>query len=64
MSVDYINELTGLSTLLMVTIFVDCLMYPALMFWTTRQRYEFKYIALVGVTIGVAIASPVLVSLV
>ena len=57
---DYINELTGLSTLLMVTIFVDCLMYPALMFWTTRQRYEFKYISLVGVTIGVAIASPVL----
>ena len=57
---DYINELTGLSTLLMVTIFIDCLMYPALMFWTTRQRYEFKYIALVGVTVGVAIASPVL----
>ncbi len=57
---DIINELTGLSTLLMVAIFVECLVYPALMFWTTRQRYEFKYIALVFVTIGVAIVSPAL----
>lgn len=57
---EYINELTGLSTLLMTAIFVECLVYPALMFWTTRQRYEFKYIALVGVTIGVAIVSPAL----
>lgn len=57
---EYINELTGLSTLLMVTIFAECLVAPALAFWSARQRYEFKYIALVGVTIGVAIFSPVL----
>ena len=57
---DYINELTGLSTLLMVTIFAECLAAPALAFWSARQRYEFKYIALVGVTVGVAVASPVL----
>jgi O-antigen/teichoic acid export membrane protein len=57
---DYINEITGLSTLLMVTMFTEFLVAPALAFWTTRQRYEFKYIALVGVTIGVAVLSPAL----
>lgn len=57
---DYINELTGLSTLLMVTIFAECLAAPALAFWSARQRYEFKYIALVGVTVGVAFFSPAL----
>lgn len=57
---DIINDLTGLSTLLMLTIFAECLAAPALAFWSARQRYEFKYIALVGVTIGVAIVSPVM----
>ncbi len=57
---DYINELTGLSTLLMVTIFAECLMTPALSFWITRQRYEFKYIVLVCVTVGIAVFSPLL----
>lgn len=57
---DLINELTGLSTLLMLTIFVECFAAPALAFWSARQRYEFKYIALVGVTIGVAFFSPAL----
>ena len=57
---DIINELTGLSTLLMVTIFAECLFAPAVAFWSARQRYEFKYAALVGVTIGVAIISPVI----
>ena len=57
---DNINELTGLSTLLMMTIFAECLAAPALAFWSVRQRYEFKYVALVSVTIGVAVISPVL----
>ena len=57
---DFINEFTGLSTLLMITIFAECLMIPALSFWTARQRYDFKYIALVVVTVGVAVLSPIL----
>jgi O-antigen/teichoic acid export membrane protein len=44
----------------MVTVFAECLAAPALAFWSARQRYEFKYIALVGVTIGVAVFSPAL----
>ena len=55
-----INELTGLSTLLMLAIFAESLAAPALAFWSARQRYEFKYIALVGVTIGVAVLSPII----
>lgn len=54
----YINELTGLSTLLTVVIFAECLTVPALAFWSARQRYEFKYIALVAITLGIAIVSP------
>lgn len=57
---DFINELTGLSTLLVITIFAECLATPALAFWSARQRYEFKYTALVVVTIGVAVLSPTL----
>ncbi len=57
---EFFNELTGLSTLLMVTIFAECLMAPALAFWSARQRYEFKYVALVAVTALNAVASPVL----
>lgn len=57
---EFFNELTGLSTLLMVTIFAECLMAPSLAFWSARQRYEFKYIALVAVTALNAVASPVL----
>ena len=57
---DFFNELTGLSTLLMVTIFAECLMAPALAFWSARQRYEFKYVALVAETVFNAIVSPVI----
>lgn len=39
---DIINDLTGLSTLLMLTIFAECFAAPALAFWSARQRYEFK----------------------
>lgn len=35
-------------------------MAPSLAFWSARQRYEFKYIALVAVTALNAVASPVL----
>ena len=55
-----INELTGLSTLLMLTIFAECLAVPAISFWSARQRYEFKYIALLGVTVFNATVSPIL----
>ncbi len=57
---EQINELTGLSTLLMLTLFAECLAAPALAFWSARQRYEFKYIALVSVTIGITVISPVI----
>ncbi|MBQ6935294.1 MAG: oligosaccharide flippase family protein [Clostridia bacterium] len=57
---EYINELTGLSTLLMLTIFAECLAAPALAFWSARQRYQFRYIALVSVTIGITVISPVI----
>ncbi len=56
---NYINELTGLSTLITLVMFAEFFTMPALSFWTARQRYEFKYAALVGVTIGMSVLSPI-----
>ncbi|MFE0623420.1 lipopolysaccharide biosynthesis protein [Priestia aryabhattai] len=48
---DVINMYTGLSTFLMIVMFVEMLLYPALGFWSARQRFEYKYIKLVIVTL-------------
>ncbi|KKI93259.1 hypothetical protein WQ54_05335 [Bacillus sp. SA1-12] len=45
-----VNAYTGLSTFLMFIMFVEMLLYPALGFWSARQRFEYKYIKLVIVT--------------
>lgn len=37
------NQLTGLSTSLMVLLLVHMFFYPAQEFWLMRQRYEYKY---------------------
>ncbi|MGG3123250.1 oligosaccharide flippase family protein [Priestia megaterium] len=47
---DIINANIGLSTFLMIIMFFEMLIYPALGFWSARQRFEYKYIKLVIVT--------------
>lgn len=39
----YINRLTELPTFIMVAIFAELLVTPAIDFWTTRKRYEYIY---------------------
>lgn len=56
----YINDLTGLSTILMLLMFADFLTAPALAFWSAKQRYEFKYVALVAITLGMSVISPMI----
>ena len=53
-----VNGFTGLSTMLMLVMFADILTAPALAFWSARQRYEFKYVALVILTVAITVLSP------
>ncbi len=50
------NQLLDMSTGLVILLFLDLLCYPALLFWSGRQRYEFKYKKLVLVTILMSVA--------
>ena len=53
-----INQFTGLSTVLMLIMFAEFLTVPAVMFWSARQKYEFKYVALFIYTFIVSVLSP------
>ena len=54
------NSVFNLSTLLVFTMLMECMWQPAFLFWSSRQRYDFKYKKLVGVTILMSVISPVL----
>ena len=54
------NNIFGLSTLVMVVMFSEILFQPALGFWSARQRYEYKYISLVVVTLLFSILNPII----
>ena len=49
------NNITGLSTSLMILMIVQLLFAPAYDFWIMRQRYEYKYLAVGIVSISSAI---------
>ena len=57
---NFFNHIFGLSTLFMVTMFAQMLFEPAYLFWSQRQRYEYKYKLSGCVTIGSAILASVL----
>ena len=44
----YINQFTELGTLVTLVIFTQLLVTPAINFWILRQRYDFKYRAVVA----------------
>lgn len=56
---EFINELTGLNTFLMACIFLSSWSNAVFGFWSARQRVEYRYRALVIVTLVVAISTPV-----
>ncbi|MBQ9200152.1 MAG: oligosaccharide flippase family protein [Lachnospiraceae bacterium] len=51
------NRVLNMSTELVIMMFFDLLCYPALLFWSGRQRYEFKYKWLVIVTLAMTVTS-------
>lgn len=59
-SVEFWNRIFGLSTLFVLSIFIEVLFVPAFNFWTSSQRFDYKYRKLVGISVGIGIASPVI----
>ena len=59
-SMDFWNKIFDLSSIFVLTMFVQLLFEPAYLLWSQRQRYEYKYKSLVAVTIAVSAMSPVL----
>ncbi len=55
-NMSWCNSVLDMSTELVVILFLDLLCYPALLFWSGRQRYEFKYKALVIITFIMSVA--------
>lgn len=53
-----VERLTGLSKSMLIIMFLDMLVFPSVVFWSLRERFEFKYRALVCVTLGMSILSP------
>ena len=57
---DRIDRFTGLSGLLMAVMFLQLLFQPALMLWTNRERFDFRYRLPVIVTLISTVINPVI----
>lgn len=53
------NRLVGLPAIVMVVMFFQVLFTPPLSFWSTRQRFEYKYRKLVAVTLAISVLNPI-----
>lgn len=60
LSYNYLESFIGLPPLLLGLMLVEMALTPALSFWSGRQRFEYKYKALVVLTLLKSIANPVL----
>ena len=56
----FINKFTGLSTVIMLLMFLQIAVEPSIQYWTARNRFEYKYKRVVGVTIGIALSNLIL----
>lgn len=54
------DKVIGLPDIVMLAMFLELLFSPALSFWAAKQRFEYKYAALVGVTLGVSVLGPII----
>ena len=50
----------GLAPIVIILMFIEMAVTPALSFWSGRQRFEYKYQRLVAVTLGKSIVNPLL----
>ena len=59
-SMEFWNQLLGLSTLYMLTMFVELLAIPAFNFWSASQRYDYRYKGLIVASMTISLATPLL----
>lgn len=60
MNRSFFENLLGLSSIFICTIFLQLLVEPAYLFWCSRQRFEYKYKTLVAITLVISFMSPFL----
>ena len=53
------NNLLGLSTIFVLLMFIEMLVTPSLQFWSARQRFDYKYKTLAGITLVKSVLNPV-----
>lgn len=54
------SALIGLAPIFIFLMFIEMAVTPALHFWSGRQRFEFQYKKLVGITLAKSVANPLL----
>lgn len=57
---DFFNSVIGFSTPLILVMFAQLLVIPALNYWMAKQRFDYKYKKLVLITILMSIITPLL----
>lgn len=56
---DFFNPLLGLSTTLMIAMFLEFFFVPAYTIWSAGQRFDFGYQKLAAVTVTVTVITPI-----
>ncbi len=59
-SMPYANRMLGMTTPLVLMLFAELMVTPALQFWSAYNRFEYKYKNIVAVTLIKSIANPLL----
>mgnify|MGYP002545821332 CR=1 FL=1 len=55
-----LNVLFGLSTVIMLAMFLEMAMTPALGLWSGKKRFEYRYREVIGITLLMSFANPVI----
>ena len=54
------NSIMGLTTTMMLCMFIHMLFEPSIEYWTARKRFEYDYKNAVGLSLGIAFLNPAL----
>lgn len=55
---DFWNQVFGLSSFFVIAMFLELLLAPAFTFWSARERFEYRYRALIVATLILALGCP------
>lgn len=59
-NIKFWNSVLGLPSIFVFTMFIQFLLVPAYLFWSARQRFEYKYLKLIFVTLFITLSNPLL----